>query len=64
MNKTAEQLRLKRIMSWRKHEPVKSYPETSSPQNGMTIDIGESRYELDVNMARGGFHFMEAQDGN
>jgi len=64
MNRTAAQKQLKGIMSWRKHEPVKSYPETSSPQNGMSIDIGESRYELDTNMKRGGFHFVGVQSGN
>ena len=67
MNKTAEQLRLKRIMSWRKFEIVTSYPESSMPQNDMDLTTGESEgYNKQARLVNDIYTFRvrEAQIGN
>jgi len=59
MNSTAEQLRLKRIMSWRKFETSGgSYPESSMPQNDLDL-VTSAGKESTFN-----FRHLEAQSGN
>jgi hypothetical protein len=58
MNKTIEQQKLQRILSWRKFESSGSYPESSMPQNDLDL-VTSAGKESTFN-----FKHLEAQSGN